>query len=338
MEGLEAGDFKVYVGAEDPANLAMVLGGGYVQGEYWLTVAAPTKPSGSPISQTLLVKLSTVASAANEGAVRYETKNVDQVLVIDKSGSMSDPSESPKMKAAKMGAMLFVDSARSTDQNAVVSFSGNNSETDDDAVLEDQLRLATIGNRFLAKLKISTITPYWMTSIGDGMNKAYTELVLSGRGRSSPPTERWIVLLSDGMENEAAFWADVRNTIKNNGIKVNAIALGPLSDQPLMQSIASDTQGRYYYVDLPPGGEQPTKYAPQALSALELRLADAFTLSAERIQDHERLWEQEGNLAASEAQELTFQMNENGIEDALFTVTWSGGEMIEMSVINPEEV
>ncbi len=343
VEGLESSDFTVFVGDPyDPENEAEVLSGAYIQGEYWLVAQAPEKPAATPEMYNLTVELGKIDAATNEGAVVYSKRTVDQILVIDRSASMLSPALSSKINAARMAGKLFVDSARSDDYTGVVSFSGDNMEPNDDSKLDFALNPVTPDNRIDAKKAIDSIVTQNMTSIGDGLNRAYTETVLSGHGRPSPPAERWIVLLSDGMENEALFWSAVRDTIKNNQIKINAIALGPQSDQPLMQSIAAYTGGRYYYVDLPPTmassagiGAPGGAGAPDAAPQLPLMLGDAYALSAERIQAHERLWESSGSMDSHERLLLSLNVKEGGIEDPLFTYAWSGGEMVDFDLEDP---
>ncbi len=337
VEGLDSDDFTVFVGNHsDPANEAEVINGAYVQGEYWLVVQAPEKESPEPDTYNLTVKLGNIAIASNEAAVVYATKSVDQMLVIDKSGSMDYPTGYSKIDAAKEAGKLFVDSARRSDYTGVVSFSGDMSEPNDDATLEYKLQPVTEDSRLEAKEAIQLIETENMTSIGDGMYLAYDEIVNSGNGRPAPPTERWIILLSDGMENEAAYWDNVKNYVHDNNIKVNAIALGPMSDQPLMQSIAAYTGGRYYYVDLPPATTSTAEFEGRAISEVLMELGDAYALSAERIQTHERLWENQGWLSAGEVVELYVDVREESVEDPLFTLSWSGGVMGDYNIYDPD--
>jgi len=315
VEGLEASDFEVYVGAEAPANQATVLSGAYVQGDYWLVVQAPTKSTKG--TYPLLVKLGTLASDTNKGAVVYEKRVLDQVLVIDRSGSMLSPAGYPKLTAAKNAASLFVDAANSNDKLGVVSFGGDNVEPNDDAILHTMLQDVTDAQRNAARTAIQGLstTPNVLTSIGDGLEKARGEFTLRG----SALGQDWIVLLSDGMENEALFWSNVRAAILAAGIKVNAIALGPYTDQPLMQAIAKDTGGTYYYVDVPTGS-----FRTDALSAVVYprRLYDAYASAFERIRRHERIWEAEGTLGRGASRTFNVFIGEGGIEDGRISISW----------------
>jgi len=68
---------------------------------------------------------------------------------------------------------------------------------------------------------------------------------------------------------------------------------------------------------------------------LPLALGDAYALSAERIQTHERIWESSGSLSADEPADLYIDVQEGGIEDPLFTLAWSGGSMADYYIEDP---
>jgi len=320
VEGLDPSDIDVFVGpTNDPANKATVVSGYRVQGEYWLVVDPPAKPPGS--IEDLRVQLRDIASDVEPQAVAYQNQIIDQVLVIDRSGSMLSPPQSPKLDAAKNAATLYVDGAQSDDQIGVVDFGGDNSEPNDDAKLLQPLHPATAGQKSAANGQIAGITtdPSVLTSIGDGMDKARQEFVVRG----NPMGEDWIVLLSDGMENEALFWATIKPAIVAAGIKVETIALGPETDQALLSAIATDTGGTYYYVDVGSAAPGPPATTQAAITspALPNRLADAYTLASERIEDRQRLWESEGEETGNDV--LGIEVTEDGIEDAVLAFNWA---------------
>jgi hypothetical protein len=335
VEGLQPDDFEVFVGENKvAANQATVISGAYVQGEYWLVAQAPVKTAIGPYP--LFVNLGD-AQAVRESAVIYDKFILDQVLVIDRSGSMLSPASMPKLDAAKNAASLFVDSARSDDKIGVVSFGGNNSEPNDDATLDAQLQTASDAHRNTARTQISAIstTPSVMTSIGDGLQKGANEFPIRG----SAEGEDWMVLLSDGMQNEGAYWADIRANIQAAGIRVNTIALGPYTDQALLQAIASETGGEYYYVDVPPGSPRATadSITPSAtLGDLPNLLADVYTINAEDAQRQERLWEESGQLAAGASRSYNINVEEAGITNARLVFNWAkGSEKIAVKLFRP---
>jgi von Willebrand factor type A domain/Carboxypeptidase regulatory-like domain len=333
VEGLEPSDFRVFVGpASDPANEAPVISAAHVQGEYWIVAQAPTKPANGVFDLT--VQLPEVASATNASAVNYAVQTLDQVLVLDRSGSMLSPSGASKLDAAKNAATLFVDAAGSDDQLGVVTFGGDNVEPNDDATLARILQPVTDAQRNMCRAAIGGIftTPNVLTSIGDGLDKGGDEFPIRG----SALGEDWLVLLSDGMQNEAQYWSTIRPAIQAAGIKVNAIALGPLTDQTLLQNIADDTGGIYYYVDVGSVASGAPSAAPSASgSDLPNDLSDAFALATERVQRLERLWEASG--VALGARSFAIDVAEGGIEEARFAFNWtSSSDKLDVKITRPD--
>ncbi len=331
VEGLDPDDFMVYVGSVTPANKATILSGAYVQGDYWLVVQAPTKPA--PGVYSLTVRLRTIADAVEKSAVRYEKRVVDEVVVIDRSGSMLLPLAYPKLTAAKNAASLFVDAANTDDRLGVVSFGGDQVEPNDDATLHVMMQDVDNTLRTTAKSAIQGLStaPNVFTSIGDGLEKARQEFILRGHALG----EDWIVLLSDGMENEALFWDDVRTNIQSANIKVQTIALGPYTDQALLQQIANQTNGTYYYVDVPTSLANRAQ-ADQAAPTFTLDLSDAYAAAFERIRRHERLWEASGTVGTS-GRTFDIPVREGGIRDGRFSIAWPDPKApLEVEILRPD--
>ena len=180
VEGLDPNDFQVYVGSEDAANRADVVSGAYVQGQYWLVAQAPKKAANGTFP--LRVRLNEATVATEESAVIYEKLILDQMLVIDRSGSMLSPAGSPKLDAAKNAAGLFVDSARSDDKLGVVSFGGDNVEPNDDATTLRNLQPVNDANRTAARTAIAGIST--VPSVADVDRRWYE------KGRSTLPCLR----------------------------------------------------------------------------------------------------------------------------------------------------
>ena len=330
--GLQPKDFKVFVGnMVDPLNEATVLSGSNVMGEYWLVVKAPIKVNDG--TYPITVKFGSTLSDTEESAVRYEELILDQMLVIDTSGSMADPSSSPKMVAAKNAASMFVDILNSDDRVGSVQFNGNNNENDNDASLISMLKDADDAHKLLVKNQIyygltDTPDPAQMTSIGDGLEEARQEINIRG----SALGEDWIILLSDGMENENFYWTDIKNNIINAGIKVNTIALGPYSDQELLKDIAEETNGEYYYVDV---GSFTSNIissplntnnlnSSSSINTLSYNLADAYAAASEKIKRHERIWETQSDSSGGLPKADSIVVKEGGIGKSTLSISWDG--------------
>lgn len=155
---------------------------------------------------------------------------VDVVHVVDRSGSMAafgylDPT--------KANVRRMIDLMSLNDTVAVVSF--NQAATTHLA----RSPIINPGVYAQARSAVDAIAAGGFTSIGAGLHAAGNELA----GAAGPKA---ILLLSDGYENRAPFVADVLPTLSTD-IRVHTIALGPHSDQALLDTIATATGGQYYF-------------------------------------------------------------------------------------------
>lgn len=243
VSGLTADAFDVSLrlttdgagGVEIPAE---VINASYVQEDYWLLVQAPDDADGAQTGEfyDLIVSLGDETDV-ELSSILYVEKTSDVMLVLDRSGSMGGGTG--KMEAAKNAANLLVDELADDDQGGFVAF-------DTDADLRVGLEQLSVGNqRADLHTAINSEMPLDLTSIGDGMARAATEHDAEGEAINACS----FVLLSDGMQNEPQLWADVEANVVDNGCEIHTIALGPGTDQALMQQIAgaSPVGGSYYY-------------------------------------------------------------------------------------------
>jgi len=307
VRGLHYTDFTARVGSED----ADILDGAYIQGDYWLLIQAPeqTAPGEEfPLSISLLG-----IGTERNGSVIYRKIVRDQVMLIDGSGSMLDGG---KIDAAKNAASLLVDSKADGDLIGVVRFHGDGVEPNIDATVEFLLSTVNDANRETAKNKIGDIiipSPSVTTGLGDGVDVSQDQIDTRGK----PEDRHIIVLLSDGMENEEQYWADVKPEILSKGTVIHTIALGPGDHHTLMESIANDTGGEYYYVTTTVTGALAPAGEP-----LANRLADIYKQVEEEISGHQRLWYATGQVAAGGKAEHYYELTEEGVRDAVVAVNW----------------
>lgn len=330
MKGLDWQQFQVAVGGDT----ADVLTGAYVGGDYWLVVQAPAKAGDGAYS--LAVTLCT-QTATSPFSVLYGDVVMNQIIVFDKSGSMNIPTESPKLAAAKIAASLFVDAARTGDPLGVVTFNGDGIECDDDSQPLHWVEPLDEAERTAIKTAIGGVTASGSTSIGDGIARAESWL------DETATTEldlRYIVLLSDGMENEGRFWDrsttcaaggtldPVRPGVLGSGTVVHAIAFGPQTNQELLQEIATDTTGDYYYVDVTEGGGAAGA-APaggggsQFALSVENRLSSVYASIADRIRGRERLAFGSGTATSRVPLERQILVREGEVADAVIFLNWN---------------
>lgn len=138
------------------------------------------------------------------------------MLVIDHSGSMSAQG---KMAAAVDAATLFIDMAEA---NGVPGLGTVGFSTTAAVLAGSALAQLTPAHADDVRDAIGALAPTSLTSIGDGLQKAWDEF----DGDPVNAAREVVVLLTDGIENTAPLIDDVDGTLAADGIKVYAIGLG----------------------------------------------------------------------------------------------------------------
>jgi len=168
----------------------------------------------------------------------------DVMLVIDRSGSMTagDGTGRKKIDAAKDAVSLFVQLVRAGTGNraGLVSFStAAGPPSFAIANVTDPNKTTLIGGPPYAGGLVGGLTPFGRTSIGEGLDAARAQFPMPG---ANP---RAILLLTDGLQNEPRFIADVEPALA--GIDVHAIGLGSESnlDGALLSALTAAHSGLY---------------------------------------------------------------------------------------------
>jgi hypothetical protein len=168
-------------------------------------------------------------------------KDVDVVLVLDRSGSMSLPglSGDAKMEEAKRAAALFLDLIR-TDRihrAAVVSFS-DTVATDSAFVSVNAPNVSTLIGPPPARSGgvIGALAPGGWTSIGGGLLRAQQQFPAATPAANT----RTILLMTDGLQNTLPLVADVEANL--GGTQVAIIGFGGAGDLDgqLLSRLAQD--------------------------------------------------------------------------------------------------
>lgn len=166
---------------------------------------------------------------------KKETPKMAMMLIIDKSGSMSEGVAGiSKVDMAKEGAIRSLDSLRvDKDEIGVLSLDGAYSWivkrqviTDPKAIEED----------------IGTIRADGGTSIIPSLEAAYNSL------KESDAKIKHIILLTDGLAERTGY-DPLLSKINKENITVSTVAVGQDSDKELLGRIASATNGRFYITD-----------------------------------------------------------------------------------------
>ena len=159
-------------------------------------------------------------------------------IVIDKSGSMNIPSKMPNVKKA---AKMLVDLAPvGYSTIGVIAY-------DDTVTVVQPLTAITTANKATIKTKIDniTITPGAFTAIGDAAKKALDDMLASGI--VTKDQNKVVYLLSDGISNRGINPLSVIPAYQTAKIPLYTFAYGSDADVTLMQKLATDTDGKYYF-------------------------------------------------------------------------------------------
>ncbi len=322
-----AGLTNDYFGVEVGGVTAGVVGGGFIQEQYWLLIQAPVLPDDTYDLEIILQEPGgdPLDSDTNTDSVLYTSSLTDQVLIIDRSGSMSMGTPE-RLLAAKDAAAFYVDVTRDDDGLAVVPYNGNVDPPPFDLVrVDDTVRVD-------AKSFINNLDASGMTSIGDGLKEAVNQITASTTGNELCS----LVLLSDGMENTAAFWADVRTQVIASGCPVTTIAFGPETDETLMQSIAEETGGLYFYNDV---YTSVAALAPEAIpSDMALDLGSTYEYAESLAEFRQRLLVEKGVVSADIREGNHKVLVDETISEIVFSLDWvqSSYGILDLILVDPD--
>ncbi len=310
VESLNAQDFGIMVGTKT----ADVILGAYVQSQFWLLVQAPTQDTAGDYD---LSASFAAASDTEFTAIKYITVVHDDMLVIDRSASMTT---NDKIGAAKNAATLYVDATADGNMLGLVSFNGDLNEPNDDAYLEEDLASVNSTVRSDLKTAIDGLVAEGWTSIGDGLYLALDRLETLGDA-DHPCT---MVLLSDGMENEARYWdhptePSVKADVVGSDCVVDTIALGPQTDEVLLQEIANLSGGTYYYV---PDDNALARGVDQVGADWRNELASTYEYIQGDVAGRTRVFEAVGEVASGKPMTYTMPIPDD-ITEAVFFVDFA---------------
>lgn len=202
----------------------------------------------------------------------YAGTPLDVVLVIDTSGSMKFLGSSPEqpMTDAITAAQEFVDNLASNAQAGVVSFASTS------VVETDLTPLNSYNNKTSVNSVIGILTASGSTAMGDAMRDA-NNMLIDGR----PGSKKVMVVLTDGVTNAGS---DRQGhtaiaTANANDITIYTIGLGATDyiDEPVLQSIAFETGGIYYYAPTSEGLRDVYNSIAQEISDYDVRFVEYGT-------------------------------------------------------------
>lgn len=167
-----------------------------------------------------------------------EVPKMAMAMVIDQSGSMCTPADDNTsvtgLDLAKQAASSGVEQLRATDEVGIMAF-------DDTYHWIVPMRLAD--DIPAIKDSITSIAYGGGTSIYPAVWEAYTKML------QSDAKLKHIILLTDG-QDEFRDYEDLIDRINGAGITVSTVAVGQDADQKLLEDLAEQCGGRYYYTDV----------------------------------------------------------------------------------------
>jgi Ca-activated chloride channel homolog len=205
----------------------------------------PTPPEASPIRVEAALRerlleagsaRSLVARIGVTALARNATKRppVNLALLIDTSSSM----EGRPIEDARKASLALLDSLRPEDQLAVMVFHSTS---------EVLLPATTLRDADLKDIrsKIGRLEARGTTDMASGLRLALDSVAQSFRADGV----NRIVLLGDGVPNDAGPIAPCVADAASRGISITALGLGNDYDESLMGRIAQQSGGRFFYVD-----------------------------------------------------------------------------------------
>lgn len=192
--------------------------------------------AGQEQSLFLLVDFK-VAEAEKKPA--SERPKINLGLVLDRSGSMNAKG---KMDYLKTAAKLVVDRLEPTDRLAVVEY-------------DDRISVlwpsSPVEAKEMIKKRIDGLSPRGRTNLSGGLMKGVEEVKAN---LNSDEVNR-VILLSDGLANEGvtqpALIAALVRKAKASGVAVSTMGLGLQFNEDLMQAVAQNGGGTYYFIENP---------------------------------------------------------------------------------------
>ncbi|MCM1180900.1 MAG: VWA domain-containing protein [Clostridium sp.] len=167
-----------------------------------------------------------------------EVPKMAMAMVIDQSGSMSTPADDNTtvtgLDLAKQAARSGVEQLRTTDEIGIMAF---------DDTYHWIVPIRQADNIMEIKDSISSIDYGGGTSIYPAFQEAYVQMV------KSDAKLKHIILLTDGQDGFRDY-RDLVNRVNEAGITVSTVAVGYDADKELLEDLAKQCGGRYYYTDI----------------------------------------------------------------------------------------
>ncbi|NNC87730.1 MAG: hypothetical protein HKN82_04630 [Akkermansiaceae bacterium] len=341
--GLRPEDFGVEIGGIN----APILDSAYSGGLYELLVSAPVQAANGlyDLRVTLCPGEPNPITTLEQLSVLYGNITFHHAVVLDISGSMTFPT-SAKLDAAKQSAQFYLDAVNDGDKATVVTFTGDGSECNNDAVNlagANVMLDATPANRTFLKNQVEAQGSANLTSIGDGLWIAQDALDANFDAAAFDT----ILLLTDGKENESRYWdkdpdacGQASGRLIGENTTVNTRAFGEEAETDLCQLIAGATGGNYLFVPVLEMGPTPPPDVDPASAFAEMRnqLTLSFLAGLEKAKRLQRIELHRDTLPANNSIQIDLINPYNDVDDAILYVGWSPESKVAVTVRDPNGV
>ncbi len=188
-------------------------------------------------ANTIYVDMSFMPPAVNRFD-RVQQRATDIIIVLDRSGSMS---EAKKMPYAKAAILDVLGRLNNNDRFALVSFANN-------AIVQSPLVNVTSANRQYLNNVVTSIKASGGTNMSSGLETAISLLQNNQMDRS-----RKILLLSDGQANQGITdpqqLSQIASRATQFGVVLSTIGMGLGFNETLMAQLADYGMGHYSYLE-----------------------------------------------------------------------------------------
>jgi len=169
-----------------------------------------------------------------------EARNVDMVIILDRSGSM----KGRKINDARQAVLKLLSNLTSQDRFALVTYS-------DGVQIASGLLNVTRNNRHRMESAVSGVQVGGGTNLGAGLQAGINLLRSSNRGTNAAK----VILISDGLANKGITDVQALSGIAAVAVEkefaVSTVGVGAEFNEYLMTAIADQGTGSYYYLENP---------------------------------------------------------------------------------------
>ena len=169
-----------------------------------------------------------------------QARNVDMVIVLDRSGSM----EGRKIEDARRAVLELLSSLSAEDRFALITYS-------DGVHIASGLSNVTAANRVSIASAVDTIWAGGGTNLGAGLQAGIDMIITPGHHTNAAK----LILISDGLANkgltDVKALSDIAAVAVEKEFAVSTVGVGIDFNEHLMTAIADRGTGSYYYLENP---------------------------------------------------------------------------------------